>query len=64
MILNLRSSRRTELQEKFPSHVINEWIGHSSATAEKHFLQVTDDHWEAGATKVTGKMKKRSRKRN
>lgn len=44
--VNLRSSRRTELQEEFPSHVVDAWLGHSTAVAEKHYLQVTDDHWQ------------------
>jgi len=45
MFVNLRSTRRTELQEKFPDHVINNWLGHSGAVAAKHYLQVTDEHW-------------------
>jgi len=44
---NLRSSRRTELQERFPDHVIKHWLRHSSAVAAKHYLQVTPEHWEA-----------------
>lgn len=51
---NLRATRRTELQERHQDHVVNSWLGHSSQTAEKHYLQVTDDHWEAGAKEVTG----------
>lgn len=43
--INLRSTRRTELQERFPDHVINNWLGHSGAVAEKHYLQVTEEHW-------------------
>jgi integrase len=49
--VNLRSTRRTELQESFPGHVIDEWLGHSSKTADLHYLQVTDSHWEL-ATQV------------
>ena len=52
--VNLRSTRRTELQEAFPSHVVDEWMGHSSKVAEDHYLQVTSDHWSAGASKLTG----------
>jgi len=44
---NLRSTCRTELQERFPSHVIDGWLGQSTKTAEKHYLQITDDHWKA-----------------
>ncbi len=43
--VNLRSTRRTELQEKFPDHVVNKWLGHSGAVAAKHYLQVTEEHW-------------------
>ncbi len=42
----LRSTRRTELQERFPPHCVNEWMGHDGSTAEKHYLQVTGDHWQ------------------
>ena len=52
--INLRSTRRTELQEAFPSHVVDRWLGHSSRVAAEHYLQVTNEHWEAGATMVTG----------
>ncbi|TWU33881.1 tyrosine-type recombinase/integrase [Novipirellula artificiosorum] len=51
---NLRATRRTELQEHREDHVINAWLGHSSKTAEKHYLQVHDDHWAAGASSLTG----------
>jgi integrase len=44
--VNLRASRRTELQEQFPSHVINVWLGQSTVIAERHYLQVTDQHWQ------------------
>ena len=44
---NLRASCRTELQEKFPSHVCDSWMGHSTEVAAKHYLQTTDDHWAA-----------------
>ena len=54
MFVNLRASRRTELQEAFPSHVVDEWLGHSTEVAKAHYLQVTNDHWSAGASKVTG----------
>lgn len=47
--INLRSTRRTELQERFPDHVVNAWLGQSSAVAAKHYLQVTTDHWRQAA---------------
>jgi integrase len=42
---NMRSTRQTELEESFPSHVVCAWIGNSRAVAAKHYLQVTDDHY-------------------
>ena len=51
---NLRSTRRTELQENFQDHVVNSWMGHGSETAAKHYLQVTDVHFAAAATHLTG----------
>ncbi len=43
---NLRSTRETELAENFPIHVVCEWIGNSEAVARKHYLQVTEEHFE------------------
>lgn len=43
---NLRSTRETELCNEFPSHVVCKWIGNSEAVAAKHYLQVTDEHFE------------------
>ncbi len=42
---NLRSTRETDLTERFPVHVICEWIGNSAPVAAKHYLQVTDEHY-------------------
>ena len=43
---NLRSSLQTELEERFPSHVVCAWLGNSIQVAKKHYLQVTDEHFE------------------
>ena len=43
---NLRSTRETELANEFPIHVVTKWIGNSVAVAHKHYLQVTDEHFE------------------
>lgn len=45
VFVNLRSTRRTELQEKYPSHVIDAWLGQSTHVAELHYLQVMPEHW-------------------
>ena len=42
---NLRSTRQTELEELFPSHVVCAWLGNSPRVAAKHYLQVTDEHF-------------------
>ena len=46
---NLRSTRETELCESFPIHVVCDWIGNSQAVAMKHYLQVTDEHFQKAA---------------
>ena len=43
---NLRSTRQTELVDMYPSHVVCAWIGNTKAIADKHYLQVTEDHFE------------------
>ena len=43
---NLRSTRETELVESFPVHVAAAWLGNTEAVATKHYLQVTDDHFQ------------------
>ncbi len=42
---NLRSTRETELAEKFPVHVVCKWLGNSQVVANRHYLQVTDEHF-------------------
>jgi len=46
---NLRATRETELAETYPLHVVCAWIGNSRTVAAKHYLQVTDEHFERGA---------------
>ncbi len=46
---NLRSTRQTELAEKFPSHVVCAWMGNSREVAREHYLQTTDEHFEKAA---------------
>lgn len=47
---NLRSSRQTDLEQKFPSHVVCAWLGNSTTIARRHYLQVLD----ADYTKAIG----------
>mgnify|MGYP006275874575 CR=1 FL=1 len=46
LFVNLRASARTDLEEIFPGHVCNAWLGHSTRVAERHYLQTTESHWE------------------
>ena len=41
---NLRASRQTEPEERFPSHVVCAWLGNGRPVAEEHYLQVTEEH--------------------
>jgi len=42
---NLRSTRETELTQQFPVHVVCKWIGNSPQVANRHYLQVTEEHF-------------------
>lgn len=42
---NLRASCQTDLAERFPSHVVCDWIGNSEVIAKAHYLQTTEDHF-------------------
>ena len=46
---NLRSTRETELTGQYPIHVITSWIGNTEKVANKHYLQVTDEHFRQAA---------------
>lgn len=50
---NLRSTRETELVERFPLHVVTAWIGNSKLVAKKHYLQVTDEHFIRATSEET-----------
>ena len=47
---NLRSSRQTELEERFPSKTVCSWMGNSEQVADQHYLQVRDEHFDRAAT--------------
>ena len=46
LFVNLRSTRETELVEEFPVHVVTAWLGNSPDIARKHYLQLTEEHFE------------------
>jgi len=43
---NLRASRATELAQQHPGHVAAAWLGHSTAVAQRHYWQVTDEDFD------------------
>jgi integrase len=43
---NLRSTRETELYEIYPSHVVCDWLGNSKRVADRHYNQITEDHFK------------------
>lgn len=49
ILQQMRSVRRTELEERFPAHVCDEWLGHDNETAKRHYKQVTPAHWETAS---------------
>lgn len=44
--MNLRASCRTDLLERFPSHVVDAWLGHSAAVGSKHYDRIHDGHFD------------------
>lgn len=51
---NLRASRETELANEYPLHVVTAWLGNTERVASKHYLQVTDSHFEQAQRAKTG----------
>ncbi len=43
--VNLRASCRTDLEDLFPVHVCNAWLGHSTRVARDHYDMVSPAHW-------------------
>lgn len=50
---NMRSSRQTELQRKFPADVVTGWMGNSKQVADDHYLQTLSEDYERAATITT-----------
>src|SRR5258708_6189313 len=49
--------RRPRTASPVSPPVVYKWIGHAAKTAEKHYLQVTDDHFERAAKPGAGAVK-------
>jgi hypothetical protein len=43
---NLRTSCETDCVEKYPPHVVAEWLGHSPKVAAQHYLISREHHFE------------------
>lgn len=50
---NLRKTRENELLERYPSHVVGEWMGHTRAIAEEFYRRVTEDHFDSATAPGT-----------
>jgi hypothetical protein len=46
MFQNLRASCATDWVEKYPSHVVAKWLGHSPKVAAQHYLMSREHHFE------------------
>ena len=46
---NLRSSRQTELEQDYPTYVVCKWLGNTPTVAHKHYLTVTEEHFQDAA---------------
>ncbi len=50
---NLRSTRETELFERYPAHVAAAWIGNTVAVALEHYTQMRDDYYTQATAEPT-----------
>ena len=46
---NMRKTCATDLNDRFPSKVCAEWLGHTEQIADKHYRMVTDEHFQRAA---------------
>ncbi len=49
---NMRSSCQTDWERRFPSHVVCQWMGNSYRVATEHYLQVTEEDFEAATMRA------------
>lgn len=49
---SLRATRQTELEDRFPSHVVCKWMGNSKEVAREHYLTVEPHHFAAAAAET------------
>ena len=48
-----QSSVQTELEQQWPTYVVCKWIGNTTEIANKHYLTVTEEHFEMAAATDT-----------
>lgn len=58
---NLRMSRETELKDKYPPHVVAEWMGHSLDVSERHYSAPTDWHYRQATEQPAARKTTRSK---
>ena len=46
LLQNLRASCETDWVEKYPSHVVAKWLGHSPKIAAQHYLMSREHHFD------------------
>jgi integrase len=46
LVQNLRASCETDWVERYPSHVVAKWLGHSPKVAAQHYLMSREHHFE------------------
>ena len=46
LLQNLRASCETDWVEKYPSHVVAKWLGHSPKVAAQHYLMSREHHFD------------------
>jgi len=54
LLHNLRASRQTELEARFPGHVVCQWLGNSPKIARDHYLMVTPADFALAVRTPTG----------
>jgi integrase len=50
--VNMRASCATDLVQRYPQHVVTQWLGHTREIAEAHYWQVTEEHYSQAAQKA------------
>jgi len=49
---NMRKTCATDLNDKFPSHVCEAWLGHTEQVADRSYRIITEEHFQKAAQEV------------